>query len=68
MASLPPAALLALPIAVWELSFGVYMTVKGFKPVVVSDESSAPGMSEPPAQSAAEPGTGPSMASSGSWR
>jgi hypothetical protein len=27
-----PAALLALPIAVWELSFGTYMTVKGFKP------------------------------------
>ena len=27
-----PALLLVLPIAVWELSFGVYMTVKGFKP------------------------------------
>lgn len=27
-----PALLLALPIAAWELSFGVYMTVKGFRP------------------------------------
>ena len=26
-----PALLLTLPIAVWEFSFGVYMTVKGFK-------------------------------------
>ena len=26
------AALLALPIAVWEFSLGVYLTVKGFKP------------------------------------
>lgn len=26
-----PAAVLTLPIAIWELSFGVYMTVKGFK-------------------------------------
>jgi hypothetical protein len=24
--------LLVLPIAVWEFSFGVYMTIKGFKP------------------------------------
>jgi hypothetical protein len=30
-----PAAVLTLPIAVWELSFGVYMTVKGFKPPTV---------------------------------
>lgn len=27
-----PAVLLALPIAIWELCFGVYMVVKGFKP------------------------------------
>jgi hypothetical protein len=27
-----PAMLLVLPIAIWELSFGVYMTVKGLKP------------------------------------
>lgn len=37
-----PAALLALPIAIWEFSFGVYMTVKGFKPTTVSEESFAP--------------------------
>ena len=28
-----PAVLLVLPIAIWEFSFGVYMTVKGFKNV-----------------------------------
>ena len=27
-----PAMLLVLPIAIWEFSFGVYMTVKGFRP------------------------------------
>ena len=27
-----PALLLVLPIAIWELSFGIYMTVRGFKP------------------------------------
>ena len=37
-----PAALMALPIAVWEFSFGVYMTVKGFKPTAVSEETFAP--------------------------
>jgi len=32
-----PAAVLTLPIAVWEFSFGVYMAVKGFKaPTVVA--------------------------------
>ena len=30
--SAPIAALAALPIAVWEFSLGVYLTVKGFKP------------------------------------
>jgi hypothetical protein len=34
-----PAALLTLPIAVWELSVGVYMTVKGFRPTGRIDES-----------------------------
>lgn len=34
-----PATLLALPIAVWEFSFGVYMVVKGLKTPVVSDET-----------------------------
>ncbi len=28
-----PSLLLTLPIAVWEFSFGVYMAVKGFRPV-----------------------------------
>jgi len=37
-----PSAVLTIPIAVWELSFGVYMTFKGFKPGAVSDESFAP--------------------------
>jgi len=31
-----PGALAALPIAVWEFSFGVYMTVKGFKASAVA--------------------------------
>ena len=30
-----PALLLVLPIAVWEMSFGIYMTVKGFQPSTV---------------------------------
>ncbi|HWL36576.1 MAG TPA: DUF4386 domain-containing protein [Frankiaceae bacterium] len=30
-----PALLLTLPIAVWELSFGVYMAAKGFRPTTV---------------------------------
>jgi hypothetical protein len=34
-----PSALLTLPIAVWEFSFGVYMTVKGFRPTAVDDGS-----------------------------
>ncbi len=28
--------ILTLPIAVWQLSFGVYMTVEGFKPSAVT--------------------------------
>ncbi len=31
-----PIALAALPIAVWEFSLGVYLTVKGFKPAAVA--------------------------------
>ena len=34
-----PATLFALPIATWEFSFGVYMTVKGLRPAAVNDES-----------------------------
>lgn len=32
----PVAALAALPIAVWEFSLGIYLTVKGFRPAAVS--------------------------------
>lgn len=35
-----PAMVLVLPIAVWEFSFGVYMTVKGFRPVPETTEAS----------------------------
>ena len=31
---------LVLPIAAWEFSFGVYMTVKGFRPVPEAIEPS----------------------------
>jgi hypothetical protein len=41
-----PAALLALPIAIWEFSFGVYMTFKGFKPTAAGEGSFAPVNSE----------------------
>jgi hypothetical protein len=32
----PVAALAAIPIAVWEFSLGVYLTVKGFRPAAVA--------------------------------
>ena len=41
-----PSALLGMPIAVWEFSFGIYMAVKGFKPTAVSEASFAPVNSE----------------------
>jgi hypothetical protein len=37
------AALAALPIAAWELSLGVYLTVKGFRPSAVAALPPAPG-------------------------
>ena len=37
-----PAALLTIPIAVWEFSFGAYMIVKGFKPAAVIEAPSGP--------------------------
>ena len=37
-----PAMLGALPIAVWEFSLGVYMTVKGFKPSSVAENPAIP--------------------------
>jgi hypothetical protein len=36
----PIAALAALPIAAWEFSLGVYLTVKGFRPAAVAALSS----------------------------
>jgi hypothetical protein len=38
----PFAAVAFIPIAVWELSLGVYLTVKGFKPAAVAALSSTP--------------------------
>ncbi len=37
-----PAMLLVLPLAIWEFAFGVYMTVKGFRPTAVGEETFAP--------------------------
>jgi hypothetical protein len=37
-----PAALLTLPIATWEFSFGVHMAVKGFRPTAAGEASFAP--------------------------
>lgn len=37
-----PAAVLVMPLAVWEFSFGVYMTFWGFKRTAVTEESFAP--------------------------
>ena len=31
-----PAAVLALPIAAWEFSLGVWLTVKGFRPTAMA--------------------------------
>jgi hypothetical protein len=39
----PVAALAALPIAAWEFSLGVYLTVKGFRPAAVAALPSAAG-------------------------
>ncbi|MGY1696071.1 DUF4386 domain-containing protein [Geodermatophilus sp. SYSU D00814] len=38
----PIAVLAALPIAVWEFSLGVYLTVRGFRPAAVTALRSAP--------------------------
>lgn len=34
----PARALAAIPIAVWELSLGIYLVVKGFKPSIITAE------------------------------
>jgi hypothetical protein len=39
----PAAALAALPIAVWEFSLGIYLTVRGFRPAAVVALPSAAG-------------------------
>ena len=36
-----PAVLFALPIAIWEFSFGIYMVVKGLRPAVAGDDDEA---------------------------
>ena len=38
-----PSALLALPIALWEFSLGVYLVVKGFKPSPITAGMTATG-------------------------
>ncbi len=37
-----PAMVLVLPIAIWEFSFGIYMTVKGFKPAMAAEQATVP--------------------------
>jgi hypothetical protein len=37
-----PSGLLALPIALWEFSLGVYLVVKGFKPSPITADMTAP--------------------------
>jgi hypothetical protein len=49
-----PAALATLPIALWELSLGVYLTVKGFKasPITAAMETVEPDRRTPDATDA----------------
>ena len=39
----PVAPLAALPIFVWELSLGIYLVVKGFRPCPITDAMRAAG-------------------------
>jgi hypothetical protein len=48
-----PAALFALPIAAWEFSLGVWMTVKGFRRTPITDAIDVPSMTGAPAGVAA---------------
>lgn len=32
-----PALVLVLPVAIWELSFGIWMTIKGFRPAALAE-------------------------------
>src|SRR5919109_11010 len=50
-----PAALAALPVALFELSLGVYLVVKGFKPSpILSGDTRAAGVNRSPAPAAAD--------------
>jgi hypothetical protein len=42
-----PAALLALPIALWEFSLGIYLVVKGFRPSAIDPLMAMPGAAAP---------------------
>ncbi len=46
----PFAAVAFIPIAVWEFSLGVYLTVKGFRPAAVAALPPASGTTPAPAQ------------------
>src|SRR3954447_3090012 len=43
-----PAALAALPIALWEFSLGVWLVVKGFSPSPITAEMTTPGAAAHP--------------------
>lgn len=47
------ALVLVLPIAVWELSFGVYMTVKGFRPPTIDVTDAVPAARVPAVEAVA---------------
>ena len=51
--------LLVFPVAVWEFSFGIYMTVRGFTSTAASDESATP--VNPATPPASPPGLGGSL-------
>jgi hypothetical protein len=42
-----PTSLLALPIAVWEFSLGIYLVVKGFRPSAIAPLLAMPGAAVP---------------------
>jgi Domain of unknown function (DUF4386) len=43
-------AILVIPDFIWELSLGVYLTVKGFKPAPIITDLIAPAAAPPPAR------------------
>ena len=46
----PVRVILVLPVFIWELSLGVYLTVKGFKPAPIITDLIAPAAAPPPAR------------------